>query len=80
MTSPSVKKLTSPKCLSSSFSKEVKSNYTNYFKSAKNGGMFASPNGKEDGQAKVLRSHSGSKRSRSREKEGNFDGGVESQE
>jgi len=60
LTSPNLKKFTSPKCLSSSFSKDVKGNYNNYFKSNKNGVFMSPKSSKEEGQ-RVLRSHSGSK-------------------
>lgn len=45
MMSPAgIKKVSSPKCLSSSFSKDVKNSYNNYFKSAKAGNAaFMSP-------------------------------------
>ncbi len=63
MTSPGIKKPASPKCLSSSFSKEVKGNYNNYFRSNKNA-IFSSPSKNEESNTdrKSLRSDSGSKR------------------
>ena len=75
LTSPNIKRLTSPKCLTSSYSKDVKSSYNNYFRSVKSGGVFMSPkSSKEEGQ-RVLRSHSGSKlMSREKEQCNNNDG------
>lgn len=66
LVSPSVKMLTSPKCLTTSFSKEIKGNYTNYFKSTKSG-IFSSPNAKEEGNHKIHRSHSGTKWSKEKD-------------
>ncbi len=65
MTSPGPgnKKPASPKCLSSSFSKEVKNSYNNYFRSNKNS-IFSSPAKNEESNTdrKSMRSDSETKR------------------